>query len=501
VEGDSAGGCFSGDTSIALADGRDITFRELIAESKKEKKNYCYTIGENGNVEIALIENPRKTRKNSEVIKIILDNDEEIVCTPDHKFMLSDGSYKEARYLETYDSLMPLRRQLSRLGKRITIKGYELVFTPGEGRWIFTHLLADQYNIKNDVYNKTLGDTIHHKDFNKRNNNPDNLIRMSKQGHLLYHTKNLSKTLHSEATKQKALKVLSDIYQSMGVVDIDMYNKIRKEKGDRSIIRYDTLCHRFFRGNEERFREAIVNYNHRIKGITELERRIDVYDIEVRDTHNFALSSGVFVHNSSKQGRNRKFQAILPLRGKILNVERARLDKMLASKEIKALVIALGAAIAEEFDISKLRYHRIIIATDADVDGAHIRTLLLTLFYRYYPQLISSGYLYIAQPPLYKVQHGKSVEYAYTDEGKEAILAKTSKESGVNIQRYKGLGEMNPGELWETTMNPEARVLKQVNIQDAETADKIFDILMGAEVAPRKRFIQTHAKTVQNLDI
>lgn len=212
------------------------------------------------------------------------------------------------------------------------------------------------------------------------------------------------------------------------------------------------------------------------------------------------LVEGDSAGGSSKQGRDRRYQAILPLRGKILNVERARLDKMLASKEIKALVIALGAAIAEEFDITKLRYHRIVIATDADVDGSHIRTLLLTLFYRYFPQIIQSGHLYIAQPPLYKLQQGKSIEYAYTDEGKDAILAKFKKE-GVNIQRYKGLGEMNPGELWETTMDPEKRILKQVMIEDAKEADKIFDILMGAEVAPRKRFIQTHAKTVQNLDI
>jgi DNA gyrase subunit B len=202
---------------------------------------------------------------------------------------------------------------------------------------------------------------------------------------------------------------------------------------------------------------------------------------------------------SSKQGRDRKYQAILPLRGKILNVERARLDKMLGSKEIRALIIALGAAIAEEFDVSKLRYHRVIIATDADVDGAHIRTLLLTLFYRYYPELIQKGYLYIAQPPLYKIQMGRNTEYAYTEEGKNAILK--DKKDTVNIQRYKGLGEMNPEELWATTMNPEERVLKQVAVEDVKEADKIFDILMGAEVAPRKRFIQTHAKLVQNLDI
>ena len=209
---------------------------------------------------------------------------------------------------------------------------------------------------------------------------------------------------------------------------------------------------------------------------------------------------------SAKQGRDRHFQAILPLRGKILNVERARLDKILTSKEIKALIIALGTAIAEDFDLNKLRYQRIIIMTDADVDGAHIRTLLLTLFYRYFTPVIESGYLYIAQPPLYRIQKGKQIEYVYTEEEKEKILkgpafAKATAGKEANIQRYKGLGEMNPGQLWEPTMAPEKRTMKKVTIENAREADRIFDILMGAEVAPRKKFIQTHAKKVKNLDI
>ncbi len=205
---------------------------------------------------------------------------------------------------------------------------------------------------------------------------------------------------------------------------------------------------------------------------------------------------------SAKSGRDRMFQAILPLRGKILNVERARLDKMLANNEIKALIIAMGTGIGEEFTVDKLRYHRIIIATDADVDGSHIRTLLLTMFFRYFQPLIDGGYLYIAQPPLYKVESGKKVQYVYTDEQKEKIVDQyKSADKTVNIQRYKGLGEMNPRELWDTTMDPATRVLKQVTIKDAEEADNIFDVLMGNEVAPRKRWIQTHAKTVANLDI
>lgn len=202
---------------------------------------------------------------------------------------------------------------------------------------------------------------------------------------------------------------------------------------------------------------------------------------------------------SAKQGRNRQTQAILPLKGKILNVEKARIDKMLLNKEIKSLVIALGTAISENFDISKLRYHKIILMTDADVDGAHIRTLLLTLFYRYFPKIIEGGYLYIAQPPLYRIQKNKEIKYAYSDKEKNSILKTFGEEA--NVQRYKGLGEMNPTQLWETTMDPATRILKKVTIDNAAEADKLFDILMGELVEPRKNFIQSRATAVKNLDI
>lgn len=234
---------------------------------------------------------------------------------------------------------------------------------------------------------------------------------------------------------------------------------------------------------------------------------------------------------SSKQGRDRRTQAILPLKGKILNVEKARLDKMLAFKEIKSLIIAMGVGIGDMMDLGKLRYHKIIIATDADVDGAHITTLLLTLFFRYYRPLIDGGYIYIAQPPLYKIKKGKETVYVYSDEEKAKVIKSMGVKEGevkevdepeletdveaeegeeenttktkstkISIQRYKGLGEMNPEELWETTMNPATRVMKQVTVRDVEEADKTFDVLMGSEVEPRKIFIQTHAK-LANIDV
>jgi DNA gyrase subunit B len=234
---------------------------------------------------------------------------------------------------------------------------------------------------------------------------------------------------------------------------------------------------------------------------------------------------------SAKQGRDRMFQAILPLRGKLVNVEKTSLDKVVKSETLKPIIIALGTGVGETFNVGKLRYHKIIIMADADVDGSHIRTLLLTFFYRYFEELVKGGFIYIAQPPLYQLKKGKETRYAYTDGDKERIInelkvkseklkvetkklkiedieeineteaEESEKIAGISIQRYKGLGEMNPQQLWETTMDPEQRLMMQVQIEDAEEADRIFDILMGSDVEPRKRFIQTHAKSVKNLDV
>lgn len=204
---------------------------------------------------------------------------------------------------------------------------------------------------------------------------------------------------------------------------------------------------------------------------------------------------------SAKQGRDRHFQAILPLKGKIINVEKARLDKILSNDEVRTIITAIGTNIGGDFDIEKARYHKVIIMTDADVDGAHIRTLLLTFFYRYMRQIIEHGYIYIAQPPLFKIQQGKKIQYAYNEKELEKILAELPAQPKPGIQRYKGLGEMNPTQLWETTMDPEVRSLLQVSLQDAIEADETFEILMGDKVEPRRNFIQENAKYVKNLDI
>ncbi len=643
VEGDSAGGCFSGETKVALADGRTLTFKQLVEEHNQGKRNFCYTIKKDGTIGIEEIKNPRITKSDAEIVRVILDTGDYVDCTPDHLFMLRDGSYKKASDLGAQDSLMPLHKKISKIGGRITIKGYEMVWDQNKA-WIFTHMLADDYNLRNGIYPLDQGDTRHHMDFNKRNNNPTNINRISKKDHLILHANNSDKILHSDRVKKlsaeakrkpeyrkkisewakkpeiramlskrakkqwandsykqymikkflefyhnnkgyrdKSLQTLKEaqsiywndqenikkqaarvkkffeehperksmlssiakkqwedsqminwrkqktieqwtpefrakrreaynktyyaatinalrnVYDKTKKIDIQEYNKLRMETRNKNLLLFETFTNRFFEGDGHAAKEAVMNYNHKILGVIDFSQKTDVYDIEIPNTHNFALANGIFVHNSTKSGRDRRFQAVLPLRGKILNVEKAPIHKTLTSEEIKNIVLAIGAGFKDEFDLKKARYHKIIIMCDADVDGAHIRTLLLTLFYRYLKPVVEKGYVYIAQPPLYKIKKGKAESYVYSDDQLQLVLKELG--DGPEIQRYKGLGEMNPSQLWETTMNPEKRTLKKVTIEDAMKADELFSILMGEEVEPRREFIELYAKEVKNLDV
>ena len=639
VEGESAAGCFSGDTKVTLADGRNVSFKVLVDEEKKGKENFCYTIKKDGSVRIGKIENPRITKRNVEVIKVVLDNDEEIICTPDHKFMLRDSSYKEAKDLAKEDSLMPLNKKLSKIGGRITIDGYEMIWDSTRKMWIFTHLLADNFNLSNGIYSEEQGCHRHHIDFDKLNNNPTNIIRMTKEEHMIFHTQHLEKVLHRADIKEKArqahktpeyrkkisewrnqpeikamfskitkklmqdpnykanlmkkymefynsneeyrkinnerlndeqrkywsslenrkkasekvkkffkenpdakkylssfakeqwkdetliiwrrqktkeqwtpefrkkrkesynktyyektIKLMKNTFEEKN--SLDEFDNTRMDKKNHSILSMKTFCERFFDNNEEEMLDAIKNYNHKIKKIEWLNKKIDVYDLEVKNTHNFALASGVFVHNSSKMGRDRSTQAILPLKGKILNVEKSSPSKALAFQEIMNMITAIGTGVGENFDIKKLRYGKIIIMTDADVDGEHIKTLLLTFFFRFMHQLIENGNIYVAIPPLYRIRKKKDY-YVYSDEELKKIIEKLGTS---NVTRFKGLGEMSSSQLWETTMNPKTRKIKKIFIEDAVEADRVFTMLMGDDVSSRKAFISENAKEA-SLDI
>ncbi|MBD2609094.1 DNA topoisomerase (ATP-hydrolyzing) subunit B [Scytonema hofmannii FACHB-248] len=495
VEGDSAGGCFFIHTKILLTEGREITIKQLIEEQEQGKENFCYTIRESGNIGIERIINARRTKENAEVIKLTLDNGETIICTPDHPFMLRDGSYKAAELLTPQDSLMPIHRKLSQKNERGTgLNGYEMVWNPLKDTWIYTHLLADFYNLEHDVYQSS------------------GRCQKKGMGYGVWGVGNKSvETCTPTPTYYfKTIAGLKEVELQIGCLDLEIYSSYRKRTRDKSMLRWETFCvgeacaprTRYFHGNRSRAREAVKNYNHRVVSIERLEERMDVYDIEVPNSHNFALASGVFVHNSAKQGRNRRTQAILPLRGKILNIEKTDDAKIYKNNEVQSLITALGLGVkGDEFDSTQLRYHRIVIMTDADVDGAHIRTLLLTFFYRYQRSLIEEGFIYIACPPLYKVERGRNYYYCYSDRELQQRLAEFPDNANYTIQRFKGLGEMMPEQLWTTTMNPETRTFKRVEIQDAAEADRIFTILMGDRVAPRREFIETYGSKLNLTDL
>lgn len=373
VEGNSAGGCFSGNTEVSLATGGTISFKKLVEDWDNKKKSYsCLSINENGNVCVQSIINPRITKFDAEVIQLTFENGKKVICTPDHRFLVN----KNKMEYERADKLF--------------------------NRYVVGRFDYNKYNLKDTSGCKVIGVKI-------------------------------------------------------------------------------------------------------------LKKRMDVYDIEVPNTNNFLLDCGVFAHNSIKQGRDRRFQAVLPLRGKVLNVEKSEFQKVMANEELKNIITALGVGVGKAFNIDKLRYDKVVLAADADVDGAHIRTLLLTFFFRHMPQLIMNGNLYIACPPLYKITHRGRKYYVKDDNDLRSFIKEYNVQTerdkngnlrykGIRLQRFKGLGEMMPEQLWETTMDPELRKLLQVKIDDLVEADKLFNLLMGNQVEPRKQYIYENALDAINID-
>ncbi len=619
----------------------------MIEEQDRGIQNFCYTIRDDGKIGLESILNARLTKRNAEVVRVLLDNGETIVCTPDHHFMLRDGTYKRADELTVADSLMPLQRKLSDMREPgITIKGYEMVWDPYSNGWLFTHQLADWYNRWQGVYREEDGDHPHHKDFNKLNNNPTNLERLSKEEHLALHRAHVARTLHRPDVIEKCRrlretelfrsmmsermlqpqtrKILSEqailqwqdedykafmmavwrefyesneeyreanlrqLYEAQreywaseehcqtqaervrlhffnnpaardelsrmatvqwqdenlrqwrraktrqqwteefrakrraalrktyhdktiaalkrfetepGCINLAAYDAERIAQRDKSLLRFDRFCERYYGGDSRRAVEAIGNYNHKIVSVERLPDRIDVYDIEVPHTHNFALASGVFVHNSAKQGRNNKTQAVLPLRGKILNSEGLPLVKVLTNAELSDLVTAIGTGAGEKFDIAGLRYGKIILLMDADADGKHISTLLLAFFFRHMPELIRKGHVFIAQPPLYRIDVGKESHWARDDAHKDQIIAGLRANARYEVSRFKGLGEMDASELAVTTLDPRHRMLLKVEIDSLLETDRVFTDLLGKDASQRQRFVLEKAAEVDREEV
>lgn len=647
-EGDSAAGCFVYDTLIPLADGRKIPIGLMAEEQAQGKQHFVFTVGTDGNIEIAEAIDARKTKVATKIIELTLDNEKTIRCTPEHLFMRRDGTYIEAQHILSDMSLMPFNVKISNI-KQHSIGGYEMIFNNNTNRWRFSHRLADQFNLRENIYVADKNKPVrHHVDFNKRNNDPKNIIRMDHQEHLLFHTQHLNETLHSPSSKLKSalarktatfreaqrdrtlnhpswpkflaaarqngqdpknielrnngfkkwlkenpvlaksqidhlvatsttywkkdenreaqrtrvtaffnanpshrlahseaskkqwedeallnwrkqkskeqwtpeFKIARQVafnnkcydetirclklFTNNGTVDLTRYHSSDEYKQTKYRVKWTKFCEKFFHGSHVHATEAVNLFNHKVTSIKVVDTLNDVYDFEVPGTHNFALDAGIFVHNSSKMGRERKNQAILPLRGKILNTWGTETEALDSSKTIEDIITAIGVephGWDEVANLEGLRYGKIIIMADADVDGRHIQVLLLTLFLRHFPQLVTRGHIYLAQPPLFRVDapFSKKVHnpmrklYALDEEELNAIKKQLTKEglseTQWSVNRFKGLGEMNPDQLCETTMHPMSRRLVQPSLtkEEWESVKASFDMMMNDKNASMRR--------------
>ncbi|HEX5119028.1 MAG TPA: ATP-binding protein [Pseudonocardiaceae bacterium] len=690
VEGDSALGCFTGDTMVALASGRSMSFRDLVADWQRGVRHFGYATNRAGRVVIAPLDEPRVTRTDAPLVRVTLDNGQSVRCTPDHLFRLRDGGYRRADALRPGDSLMPLYRSVSAKASGDNLDGYERVWMNDRDEWVYAHHLADGYNLRHGVDSTANGNVRHHIDVDKRNNDPRNIRRMTWEDHAALHTAMMGDHVHAGyqawiANGGLAFKsaVMSRQWQNpdfreacltrLAALNSDPGFRARIEQGfqdwyhsltdderaayaqrmrerqanywvqpehraaaaervralmadparraqlrERAIVQWDNTELRAWRSrlttrqfadpaererqrqavlawhaanpdfgtrhsermrarmadpacdhlarvqagrahhvatvpraervakqndgrriaalkrlaafvdlpddqlgaaydaerlrtartglrfdrllanyddDYTRLRDAVANVNHTVAAVTPLADTEDVYDLTVEHHHNFALEAGVFVHNSARMARVSEYQALLPLRGKILNVQKASLADTLRNVEIASIVQVLGAGTGRTFDLPAMRYGRVILMADADVDGSHIRTLLITLFAKYMRPVIEDGRLYAAMPPLHKVvTKGRNAETIFTFTQREmettvAKLEKAGKQVVTPVPRFKGLGEMDADELWETTMNPATRSVRRITMVDVDAAETALELLMGEKVEPRRNWL------------
>ncbi|SCL48843.1 DNA gyrase subunit B [Micromonospora citrea] len=697
VEGDSALGCFTGDTMVALASGEARSFADLAADWAQGVTHFGYTTNKAGRVVIAPLVEPRLTKRNAPLVRVVLDNGESVRCTPDHLFRLRDGSYRRADALAPGESLMPLYRSVSSKAEGHKLHGYERVWMNDREEWVYTHYLADAWNLRHGRDSAANGNVRHHVDINKRNNDPRNIQRMTWADHSALHAAMMgehvqagwrewfdnggrefksamltaqwrdpafreaclarlfalnespafrakieqafqdwynalsdderrayadrmrdrqaqywSKPEHREAAADRVRRYFADparrqewrdravrqwddpglrawrsrktveqfadpaererqrnavlawhednpefgerhsrlmkrrmsdpatghlakaqagraayvanvpraervdrqqegrrlaalrrLAPLLGLPDAELAQAYEAERlrSARTGLRFDRLL-ALYDGDYTRLRESVGLVNHHVVSVERLDETADVYDLTVEGHHNFALEAGVFVHNSARVARTAEYQALLPIRGKILNVQKANLQQVLDNAECAAIVQVLGAGSGRTFDLSAMRYGRVLIMADADVDGAHIRTLLITLFARYMRPLIEAGRLYAAMPPLHKITtKGRNPQtiYTYTQAEMEATvrkLEKAGKQIVTPIPRFKGLGEMDADELWETTMNPATRAVRRITLDDVDAAERILELLMGEKVEPRRNWLIDSADRV-----
>ncbi|MBC6450569.1 DNA topoisomerase [Actinokineospora sp. HBU206404] len=698
VEGDSALGCFTGDTMVALASGRSMSFADLAADWANGVTHFGYTTNKAGRVVVAPLVEPRLTKRDAPLVRVTLDNGESVRCTPDHRFRLRDGSYRRADALRPDDSLMPLYRSLSTKSSGDKLEGYEKVWMNDREEWVYTHYLADAYNLRHGADSVDNGNVRHHVDVDKRNNDPRNLRRMTWEDHSALHASMMGEHVHAgyrawldtgglefksamlsaqwkdpgfreaclnrlaalnsdpdfrerveqgfqdwytslddaeraayaermrerqaeyrahpehraaaaarvraffadparraqwsarskaqwqdeellawrskltiqrfadpaERDRQRAavitwhqqnpefgerhavrmrtrmsdlsnghlaaaqagharyvesvsraervakqndgrrlaaLRRLAPLMESLSDVELAEAYETTRLSTARTGLRFDRLL-QCYEGDFQRLREAASLVNHKVVSVEPLTETADVYDLTVEGYHNFALEAGVFVHNSARMARVSEYQALLPLRGKILNVQKASLADTLRNVEIASIVQVLGAGTGRTFDLSTMRYGRVILMADADVDGSHIRTLLITLFAKYMRPVIEDGRLYAAMPPLHKITtKGRNPETHFTFSQREmettlARLQKAGKSIVTPVPRFKGLGEMDADELWDTTMNPATRSVRRITLDDAEAAEAALELLMGEKVEPRRNWLVESAARV-----